>query len=125
MAARTNKRLHDEQTKRRIQASQLLNRLISYAKGKVEMTQGQVLAAKVVIGKSIPDLKSIEYSGNDEKPAQRHMIVEFVNPRNSAGDSQVPWTETATLQRQLKHICTVIFDSFIFQGHHLKSCGPR
>jgi hypothetical protein len=41
------------------------------------MTQAQVLAAKVVIGKSIPDLKAIEHSGNDEKPLQRHMIVEF------------------------------------------------
>ena len=59
MAARTNKPLHDEQTKRRIQASQLLNRLDSFANGKLEMTEAQVLAAKVVIGKSIPDLKAI------------------------------------------------------------------
>ena len=57
MAARTNKRLQDEQTKRRIQASQLLNRLDSFANGKVKMSQAQVMAAKVVIGKSIPDLK--------------------------------------------------------------------
>ena len=83
MAARTNKRLHDEQTKRRIRASQLLNRLESYAKGEIEMTQGQVMAAKVVIGKSIPDLKSIEHSGNDEKPVQRRMIVEFVEAKRS------------------------------------------
>jgi hypothetical protein len=39
------------------------------------------MAAKVVIAKSMPDLKSIEYKGNDEKPAQRHMIVEFVAPK--------------------------------------------
>lgn len=87
MAARTNKRLHDEQTKRRIQASQLLNRLHSFANGKVEMTQAQVLAAKVVIGKSIPDLKSIEYSGIDEKPAQHHMTVSFVEAKRSESDS--------------------------------------
>ena len=83
MAARTNKRLHDEQTKRRIQASQLLNRLTLFANGKVEMSSAQVLAAKVVIGKSIPDLKSIEHSGNDEKPVQRRMIVEFVEAKHS------------------------------------------
>ena len=53
MAARKNKINHDEQTKRRIQASQLLNRL--FAIGKVAMKPAQVLAAKVVIGKSIPD----------------------------------------------------------------------
>ena len=45
------------------------------------MTQGQVMAAKVVIGKSIPDLKAIEHSGNPEKPVQRRMIVEFVAPK--------------------------------------------
>jgi hypothetical protein len=47
------------------------------------MTQGQVMAAKVVIAKSIPDLKSIEHSGNDEKPVQRRMIVEFVEAKRS------------------------------------------
>ena len=40
MAARTNKRLHDAQTKRRIQTSELLNGLESYAKGKIEMNAG-------------------------------------------------------------------------------------
>ena len=87
MAARINKPLHNEQTKRRIQASQLLNRLDSFANGKLEMTQAQVLAAKIAIGKSIPDLKSIEYSGNDERPVQRHMTVTFVSPKHSESDS--------------------------------------
>ena len=45
------------------------------------------MAAKVVIGKSIPDLKAIEHSGNDEKPVQRHMIVKFVGPKGSESDS--------------------------------------
>ena len=78
MAARTNKRLHDEQTKRRIQASQLLNRLDSFANGKVLMSQAQVVAARVVIGKSIPDLKSVEVTGSDGGPIQHHLVVEFV-----------------------------------------------
>ena len=51
-AARKHKILHDEQTKRRIWASQLLNRLESFAKGEIEMTSAQVLADNVVIGKS-------------------------------------------------------------------------
>ena len=49
--------------------------------GLVDEPQAQVLAAKVVIGKSVPDLKSIEYSGNDEKPVQRRMIVKFVEAK--------------------------------------------
>jgi len=63
MATRTNKPHHEEKTKRLIQASQLLNRLYSHANGECEMTQSQVNAAKVVIGKSIPDLKAMELTG--------------------------------------------------------------
>jgi hypothetical protein len=68
MAARTRHLRHDEHTKRRIQASQLLNRLVLFANGKVFMSHSQVLAAKIVIGKSIPDLKSIEHTGKDGGP---------------------------------------------------------
>lgn len=68
MAARTNKPNHEEKTKRLIQASQLLNRLFSHANGEIEMSQSQVNAAKVVIGKSIPDLKAMEISGSEENP---------------------------------------------------------
>ena len=68
MAARTNKPNHDEKTKKLIQASQLLNRLISHANGEIELSQSQINAAKIVIGKYIPDLKAIELSGNEDKP---------------------------------------------------------
>jgi len=63
MAARTNTPQHAEKTKRLIRASQLLNRLTEHANGEVEMTQSQVNAAKIVIGKEIPDLKAMEMSG--------------------------------------------------------------
>jgi hypothetical protein len=56
MAARKNKILHDDKTKRLIRASQLLNRLNSYANGEIELTQGQVQAARIVIGKEIGDI---------------------------------------------------------------------
>lgn len=68
MAARTNKPNHEEKTKKLIQASQLLNRLISHANGEADMTQSQINAAKIVIGKYIPDLKAIELSGSEENP---------------------------------------------------------
>lgn len=63
MAARINKINHDEKTKRLISASQLLNRLISHANGEIELSQSQVNAARIVIGKSIPDLKAVELTG--------------------------------------------------------------
>jgi len=70
MAARTNKVKHDEKTKKLIQASQLINRLISHANGDVDLTQSQINAAKIVIGKYIPDLKSIELTGSETNPVK-------------------------------------------------------
>lgn len=63
MAARVNKKLHDEKTKRLIGATQLLKRLKKHADGEVEMSQTQIQAAKIYIGKYIPDLKAVELSG--------------------------------------------------------------
>lgn len=70
MAARKEKITHDDKTKHLIRASQLLNRLNSFANNEIEMTQAQVNAAKIVIGKVVPDLKAIEHSGNADKPVR-------------------------------------------------------
>jgi hypothetical protein len=70
MAARIKKTAHDDKTKRLIQASQLINRLISHANGEIEMTASQVNAAKIVIGKAIPDLKAVEVTGEDGGPIE-------------------------------------------------------
>lgn len=67
MAAR-KKINHDDKTKRLIQASQLINRLILFANDECEMSAAQVNAAKIVIGKYIPDLKALEISGDKENP---------------------------------------------------------
>jgi hypothetical protein len=39
-----------------------------FANGEIEMTAAQVNAAKIVIGKEVPDLKAIEVSGDSESP---------------------------------------------------------
>lgn len=65
MAARINKTTHEDKTKRLIQASQLLNRLNSFANGEIELSQAQVNAARVVINKSIPDINRIEGPAED------------------------------------------------------------
>jgi ribosomal protein L16/L10AE len=48
----------------------LLNRLTDHANGKVELTESQVNAARIVIGKAIPDLKSMEIKGDPDAPIQ-------------------------------------------------------
>jgi hypothetical protein len=65
LAARTNKPLHDPLTKERIRASQLLNRLTQFANGEIEHSAAQVQAAKVVIGKVVPDMRAVELTGKD------------------------------------------------------------
>lgn len=78
MAARTNKPLHDDRTKDRIRASQLLNRLTQFANGEIVMDAAQVSAAKIVIGKIIPDLKAVEHTGKDGGDIKSLVRVEFI-----------------------------------------------
>lgn len=84
MATRTNKPLHDDKTKRLIGASQLLNRLTSHANGEIEMTPTQVAAAKVVIAKSIPDLRSTEITGKDGGPIEHSVTLTAAQVRRMA-----------------------------------------
>lgn len=82
MAARTKKPLHDDKTKDRIRASQLLNRLNGHALGENEMSMSQIQAAKIVIGKVIPDLKAVELTGKEGGPVEFTKIVrEIVKPK--------------------------------------------
>lgn len=75
MAARKTKVNHDDRTKDRIRASQLLNRLNSFANGEIELTSAQVNAARIVIGKIIPDLKAVELSGPEGGPLEFREVV--------------------------------------------------
>ena len=60
MAARTTKVRHDDNTRAKIQASQLVNRLQDHVYGKIDLKPTQVTAALGLLKKSIPDLSSIE-----------------------------------------------------------------
>ncbi|HXC66181.1 MAG TPA: hypothetical protein VN638_02110 [Nitrospiraceae bacterium] len=82
MSKRINRPGHSKRDKDRIRASQLLNRLDSFANGKVKLSAAQVQAAKIVIGKVVPDLKSVEMAGDPEKPieANNNLVVRFVTP---------------------------------------------
>ena len=70
MAARTNRVLHDERTKNKIRATQLWNRLESYAMDKVEMKPSQVTAALGLLKKVMPDLQAMELKGDGGGPVQ-------------------------------------------------------
>ena len=60
MAARIKKIRHDENTRLKIQAAQLINRLTDHAAGKVEMTATQVRALEILLRKILPDSSDVK-----------------------------------------------------------------
>lgn len=70
MAARTLRPKHSEEIRKKIQASQLINRLTNHALGKAKMTTTQVQAAKILLGKAVPDLKALEVTGQGGGPLE-------------------------------------------------------
>lgn len=66
MAARTHKIRHDDETRAKIQTTQLVNRLTGHVLGTVEMVPSQVTAALGLLKKVLPDLAAVEHSGEVE-----------------------------------------------------------
>lgn len=77
MAARIRKH-HQDEVRARIQTSQLVNRLTDHALGEVELSATQIRAIEILLKKSIPDLSSIEVSGDEENPLQLVGRIELV-----------------------------------------------
>lgn len=70
---------HPDEVKKRIQASQLINRLTEHALSDAPiMDASQVTAAVKLLGKVVPDLKAVEHSGDPDKPIVAVHRVELV-----------------------------------------------
>ena len=90
--AKRNKIRHDENTRQKIQASQLINRLqdhvLTHKKDpdfeKKEMTPSQVSAAMGLLKKILPDLQATELSQSSENP-----ITPIISDRPMSKDE---WT---------------------------------
>lgn len=67
MAARKNL-AHSPLTRERIKTGMLVNRLTLFVEGKVELSKNQVAAALGLLKKVIPDLQSVEMTGDESKP---------------------------------------------------------
>ena len=79
MAGRPIGRRHQDDVRGKIQASQLVNRLTGHALGEVELSTTQVKAIEILLRKTVPDLSSVEMTGDAENPVQLRATVEFVN----------------------------------------------
>lgn len=69
MAARKNPRISEEH-RSKIQTSQLINRLTALVNGSVEMPPHAVTAALGLLRKTVPDLSSVEMSGESGGPIE-------------------------------------------------------
>jgi hypothetical protein len=66
VAARIRKIRHDDETRLKIQVSQLINRLQDHVLGQVDLTPSQIQAAQILLKKALPDLQAMELQGAGE-----------------------------------------------------------
>lgn len=66
MAARSKKIRHDEETRSKIQAAQIINRLYKNVMGEVELTSTQVSSANILLRKVLPDLQATTIEGTGD-----------------------------------------------------------
>lgn len=77
--ARPIGKLHQDDIRRKIQASQLVNRLTDHALGNVELTNTQVRAIEILLKKTIPDLSSIEHKGDADNPLAHKVEIAIID----------------------------------------------
>ena len=83
MPARVNKIRHDDETRKKIQAAQIINRLQSGFNGDIELTTNQVSIAKMLLAKVLPDLTSVDMNANVEHEVGSELksLLESINGR--------------------------------------------
>jgi hypothetical protein len=75
MAGRKAGFRHNEDTRTKIQATQIINRLMQHVMSDAPiMDASQVNAAKTLLGKTLPDLAAVQHSGDADQPLR--MIFE-------------------------------------------------
>jgi hypothetical protein len=78
MAARINKIRHDEETRAKIQTSQLINRLQDHIFGKVDLVPTQVQSALGLLKKTLPDLSQSETTHTVKREATDYTREELI-----------------------------------------------
>ncbi len=83
MPPRTTKIRHDDQTRAKIQAAQIINRMHSCVMGEIVLDAQQVSCAKTLLNKVLPDLSSVamESSVTHEAGDSIKALMDAVNGR--------------------------------------------
>jgi hypothetical protein len=75
MAGRPINKLHQEDVRKKIQVSQLLNVLQNHALGTTEdLSPTRMKAIEILLRKSMPDMASVTISGDADQPLQ-HIVT--------------------------------------------------
>ena len=53
-------RTYPQKARARITGSKIITRLIKHVEGEIELTPAQVASARILLGKVLPDMKSVE-----------------------------------------------------------------
>lgn len=89
MAARTRKVRHDDETRAKIQTSQLVNRLTDHVLGSIDMKPTQVTAALGLLKKSLPDLSQSDVNHTVKRGAtdySREELARILDNARNGGD---------------------------------------
>ena len=80
MAARVKKIRHDDETRAKIQTSQLINRLTDHALNDLKLEPTQVRAIEILLKKTLPDLTATELSGGVTVTTHEEALDELDGP---------------------------------------------
>lgn len=86
MAARLRK-THQDDVRTKIKVTELINRVQAYALGELtddDVSSTRLNAIKMLLAKTIPDLTSVELTGDENNPLSINVIQrQIVNPDNT------------------------------------------
>lgn len=78
MAGRPMNKLHQEDVRSKIQASQLINVLQNHALSDVsELSMSRMKAIEILLRKSVPDLSAVQLSGDENNPIRSSLELVF------------------------------------------------
>ena len=75
LSGRPMGRRHQDDVRKKIQASAIINRFMEVFDGNLELTSIQVNIGKTLLDKVLPDLKAIELSGDADAPVVLKVIT--------------------------------------------------
>lgn len=84
MAGRPINKLHQDDVRKKIQASQLIKVLQNHAlTGEGDMSLSRMKAIEILLRKSIPDLSAVQLSGDENNPIRSSLELIFRSPDGS------------------------------------------